>query len=59
MSNVNIDEENKRIVQMVVDKIKDIATNQKYEFKDRHIPIEFNIVTGEMICVDADIGGDY
>ena len=58
MGNTNIDEENRRIIKLVTEKVKEICRNKHYEFTENQSPVIINLCTGEIGRDIDNIGGD-
>lgn len=58
MGNTNIDEENRKIIKLVTEKVKEICHNKHYEFTENQSPVIIDLCTGEINRDIDNIGGD-
>ena len=57
MGNTNIDEENRIIIKLVTEKVKEICRNKHYEFTENQSPVIIDLCTGEISRDIDNIGG--
>ena len=58
MVNINTDEENRRIVKLITEKVKEICRNKYYEFTENQSPFIIDLCTGKISRDIDNIGGD-